>query len=452
MRALCRAGRAVTPAYKNPPASVLGRFFRGPRPGAAAAEGSGGAGRLVPATPGVASGQHVLRTADLEYHLPEGLIATHPVEPRDAARLMVLSRAEGRVADHAAVRDLPTYLRPGDVLVFNATRVLRARFEGVRADTGGRVEGLFLADGPRPGVWRVLLRGKRVRVGRDIVLFDRHNRPMLVLRVLERDAEEEGGWFIEARRATFGARSAGERGPDASPPPTGASDVAAGDPEPRPAATVLEEIGRTPLPPYILKARRDAADAGDDDRDRLEYQTVYAGDQAGSVAAPTAGLHFTPVLLDTLARRGVRLAQVVLHVGTGTFRPVESETVEAHPMHAEWCCVPEAAMDEITRARAEGRRVIAVGTTSARTLESAAASPGYRPGEWLSTRLLISPGYPWRWVDGMLTNFHLPRSTLMAMIAALLPGGVADLKAAYAQAVERRYRFYSFGDAMLILP
>ncbi len=370
----------------------------------------------------------MLRTADLEYHLPEGLIATHPAEPREAARLMVLSRADGGVAAHDSVRDLPSHLRAGDLLVFNTTRVVRARFEGRRADTGGWVEGLFLADGPGSGLWRVLLRGKRVREGVDVVLNDRAGRAALVLRVLRRDAEEDGGWVVETRH------------------------VSSGDPDLRPAAVILEEIGRTPLPPYILKARRDAADPGDDDRDRREYQTVFAGDQAGSVAAPTAGLHFTPALLDTLDRLGVRRADVVLHVGTGTFRPVESETVEGHPMHAEWCRVPRPAMEEIARARAEGRRVIAVGTTSARTLESVAACEGYRPGDWLSTRLLISPGYRWRWVDGMLTNFHLPRSTLMAMIAALLPGGVGDLKAAYAQAVERRYRFYSFGDAMLIRP
>lgn len=215
---------------------------------------------------------------------------------------------------------------------------------------------------------------------------------------------------------------------------------------------ILDAIGHTPLPPYIVKARRTAGMATEEESDKERYQTVYAG-AAGSVAAPTAGLHFTPELLQRLAGAGVQRVDVVLHVGAGTFKPVESELVEDHPIHAEWCSMTGAAVEQVVRARREGRRIIAVGTTAARTLESYAAivESGGGTSDWLETRLLITPGYRFRWVDGLLTNFHLPRSTLMAMVAALLDGdGVARLRALYGQAVEQGYRFYSYGDAMLI--
>jgi S-adenosylmethionine:tRNA ribosyltransferase-isomerase len=221
----------------------------------------------------------------------------------------------------------------------------------------------------------------------------------------------------------------------------------------------------TPLPPYILSARKERHESGDEAKDRATYQTVYAADRAqradtpGSVAAPTAGLHFTPDLLERLAAAGVARSEVVLHVGAGTFKPVETERLEDHAMHAEWCSLAGAG-PELFGPRPAGGRLIAVGTTSARTLESFAleveAGREALP-EWLSTRLLIAPGYRWRAADGMLTNFHLPRSTLLAMVGSLFDGasgsgGVARLKEIYAEAIRLEYRFFSFGDAMLILP
>ena len=446
----------------------------------------------------------VLRTSDLDYDLPQRLIATVPAEPREAARLMVVDRASGTIREHASVRDLPSFLVPGDLMVFNATRVLRARFVGTRVDTGGSVEGLYLGPADQ-GLWRVLLRAKRPREGRRIRIQGRDHAEQIELELVA-PGVEAGEWIVRPLDAL-------------------------GNPVLEPAALVLERIGLTPLPPYILKARqvpmplspegsasiaggyapgsvaqRDSTPEGSakggssvnggplrgptgqcvlpgaappaidvqasglegnegidrrelelrltDDLDRLRYQTVYAqAGASGSVAAPTAGLHFTAQMLGQLDAMGVGRAEVVLHVGTGTFRTVETEFVEQHPMHEEWCSMSAAAIAAVVRAKAQGRRVVAVGTTAARTLEAYAehlAATGQSP-EFLSTRILITPGRPWRWVDGLLTNFHLPRSTLMAMVAALLPGEVPTLKALYAQAIAREYRFYSFGDAMLVL-
>jgi S-adenosylmethionine:tRNA ribosyltransferase-isomerase len=365
----------------------------------------------------------VLRTADLDYSLPPDRIATHPAHPRDAARLMVIDRATGQALDHRAVRDLPLLLRPGDLLVFNTTRVIPARFRGVRKGTGGRFEGLWLRD-CGPTRWICLIKGRHTRAGAEFELSGHDGSASGVrLRVIGRPAEEPEAWEVEV---------------------LGAEGLS--------TPQLLERAGWTPLPPYILKARRDAGDSGDEAADREEYQTVYAR-EAGSVAAPTAGLHFTPGLLEGLDAAGVRRAEVTLHVGTGTFRPVETEFVEQHPMHSEWCTMSAATRDAILAARAAGGRVIPVGTTAARTIESYAAVPGGAAlAESMETRLLITPGYRFRWCDGLMTNFHLPRSTLLAMVAALLqPGGVAKLKRLYAEALERGYRFYSFGDAMLIL-
>lgn len=395
----------------------------------------------------------MLRTSDLEYDLPERFIATRAAEPRESARLMVIDRGSGSVTRHGCVADLPGLLRPGDLLVLNATRVVAARLEGVRADTGGHVEGLFLSE-EAPGVWTVLLRGKRIREGVDVALASPEGSGGLRLRCDRRGPEDEpGSWVVRVLRD------------DGSPVLT-------------PAVEVLDAVGRTPLPPYIVRARKHSGVEVSEGEDRARYQTVYArGDSAGSVAAPTAGLHLTPALLAELDSMGVRRAEVVLHVGTGTFRSVEVDEVERHPMHAEWCSMSAAVVGEVLRARAEGRRVIAVGTTSARTLETyaramegdlpegwmvgdrqegglgtcAGAGAGGVPG-WISTRLLITPGYRWRWADGLLTNFHLPRSTLMAMVGSMLPGSVGRLKELYAEAMAREYRFFSYGDAMLIVP
>jgi S-adenosylmethionine:tRNA ribosyltransferase-isomerase len=221
------------------------------------------------------------------------------------------------------------------------------------------------------------------------------------------------------------------------------------------SAQVLERVGLTPLPPYILAARRALGIRSDEADDRDRYQTVYShADQAASVAAPTAGLHFTPGLLSALDRAGIARAEVVLHVGSGTFKPVETEFVEQHPMHAEWCCMPAETRAAILETRRQGGRIIPVGTTACRTIEAyAIETEAGRNPDALTTRLLLAPGSTLHWSDGLLTNFHLPRSTLMALAATFLePSGVERLKAAYRRAMELGFRFYSFGDAMLILP
>ncbi|MBM4108230.1 MAG: tRNA preQ1(34) S-adenosylmethionine ribosyltransferase-isomerase QueA [Phycisphaerae bacterium] len=396
----------------------------------------------------------MLRTDELDYHLPQDLIATEPASPRDSARLMVLSRSNAARLEHRTVADLPSLLHAGDLLVFNTSWVVPARLIG-RRPTGGRVEGLFVKEWS--GGWVCMLRGGGLRPGLLIGLGRGASGEAsgVSLELVERAGDEPGGWRVRV---------------------LGAEGLS--------TPTVLERLGLTPLPPYILKARRDRLALVDDRADRGRYQTVLAahgpavaaqrvreddGGGSASIAAPTAGLHFAPGLLARLESAGVRRAEVVLHVGSGTFRPIEAEVVEEHRMHAEWCRVPEETRAAMERAR--GGRVIAVGTTTARTLESYAAAlegdddlrarvgaSGLARGvwpDWLSTRLLITPGFRWRWCDALLTNFHLPRSTLLAMVASRLddpPAGLTRLLDAYRAAVSAGYRFYSFGDAMLILP
>ena len=346
----------------------------------------------------------------LDYPFDERHVATEPAHPRDAARLMVVDRARGSV-EHASVRDLGRWLGPGDALVVNRSSVLRAR---LRTDD---TEGLLLE--PLPGgAWRMLLRrSKRHRAGEVLPLVAPHGgRTGDAIELLSRDAE---AWQVRLL--------AGERGGD--------------------AAEVIERSGWTPLPPYILKAREHRHEQGDDDQDRAEYETVYADAAArGSVAAPTAGLHFTDALLAELARRGVRRESVTLHVGAGTFRPVDAPTLGAHPMHSERFEVPARTMELL--AERPRPRVVAVGTTSVRALESI---PEGAPSEgWGgSTSILIAPGHRFRNVDAMITNFHLPRSTLLALVGAF--AGLERLKELYALAQREGYRFYSFGDAMLIV-
>jgi S-adenosylmethionine:tRNA ribosyltransferase-isomerase len=371
--------------------------------------------------------RRVLRTADLDYDLPPELIATQPASPRDSARLMVVDRTNPSSIRHAVVRELPTFLRAGDVLVFNTTRVVPARFFGQRIGTGGKIEGLYLHEGARGAdgrlAWITLLRGRHLREGAELALFDRPGKPCgITLTVTGRAESEEGAWTASI---------------------TGAAET----------PTILDRIGHTPLPPYIVKARVAAHAAPETEEDQKLYQTVYAS-ESGSVAAPTAGLHFTPELIGALFDRLICNVAVVLHVGAGTFKTVETEFVEQHPMHPEWCAISPGALAIINEFRAKGHRIIAVGTTAARTLESYAAliESGETPPPSLQTRLLIRPGYKFRWVDGLLTNFHLPRSTLMALVSALFPSpGVPLLKSLYATAIAERYRFYSYGDAMLIL-
>ncbi|HYE19392.1 MAG TPA: tRNA preQ1(34) S-adenosylmethionine ribosyltransferase-isomerase QueA [Tepidisphaeraceae bacterium] len=372
----------------------------------------------------------MLRTSDLDYDLPESAIATTPAEPRDAARMLVTRIGSDAPALHAHVRDLPSYLNPGDLLVVNQTRVLPARVEGVREDTGGRVEGLYLRGEPGPPrTWTLMLQAKRPREDAVITLAG-----AVRFRLLAPLPDEPGAWRAELMD--------GLARPDETD------------------AEILARIGATPLPPYIRGARKRAGIDVADAADRERYQTVFAERDGASVAAPTAGLHLTPDLLARLRAHGVGFAAVTLHVGTGTFRSVETEFIEQHPMHAEWCAMPVATRDLIAATRSRGGRVVCVGTTSARTVEAfaLAAEEGPAP-EWLETRLLITPGYRWRSTDALLTNFHLPRSTLLALVASRLasPGddaasAVTRLKTLYADALARGYRFYSYGDATLILP
>lgn len=372
----------------------------------------------------VASTPHPLPTAALDYDLPAELIATRPAEPRDAARLLVVRRGADTV-EHASIRNLPDYLASGDLMVFNTTAVAPARLLGRRADSGGRVEGLFLS-AMHAGRWRVMLRSNgRLRAGQRLELLDQDQAVGAVLTLIER---QDDAWIA-------------------------APDVA------EDALAILEQVGRTPLPPYILRARGEQTWA--DALDRTWYQTIYADPaQRQSVAAPTAGLHFTSKLLQRLHEHGVSRAHVVLHVGPGTFKPVEAETLDAHPMHAERYIVSPQTIRAIqairsSRERADGStspRVIAVGTTTVRALESLPHPLPSEPTQIVDaeTRLLIQPGHVFRCVDGLLTNFHLPRSTLLALVGAML--GLDRMKAIYAEAIRERYRFYSYGDAMLILP
>jgi S-adenosylmethionine:tRNA ribosyltransferase-isomerase len=345
-----------------------------------------------------------VKTADFDYELPPELIAQTPIEPRDASRLMVLNRSTAEIA-HRHFCDLPGFLRPGDLLVYNESRVIPARLFA-RKPTGGQVEILLLRQ-RADDTWETLVGGKRVRPGVRLTLLDGPDGAPT-------DAEAE---VVET----------GERG----------MRVLAFD---RPVLPLAGEVGTTPLPPYIHTPLKDT--------DR--YQTVYAR-VPGSAAAPTAGLHFTPELLHKLREMGVRSAFVNLHIGLDTFRPVNEENVEAHRMHTEHASLTEKTAAQINRARAEEGRVIAVGTTSVRVLESAAAqSPtaDLQPFDG-PTDLFIYPGYQFRTVDVMITNFHLPRSTLLMLVAAFT--GKELLDRAYAEAIRERYRFYSFGDAMLIL-
>lgn len=351
-----------------------------------------------------------MRTREFDFDLPPELIAQHPVEPRDRARLMVV-RPGSDTLEHRSVADLPELLAPGDVLARNNSRVIPARLVGLRESTGGKWEGLFLRTLP-DGSWEILATtrgrpraGERVVVGRGDpdAVSDR-----LSLLILGRC--DAGRWAVRPESEA-------------------------------PALALLERHGTVPLPPYIRRGRE-----GPGDRDR--YQTTFAA-VPGSVAAPTAGLHFTPEMFARLSARGVGTVDLTLHVGLGTFRPIEAESIEAHALHAEWAELTADAAAALDAARRRGGRVVAVGTTSARTIETAVADDGaFRPfrGE---TALYLRPGHRFRGLDALLTNFHLPRSSLLVLVAAL--AGLDLTRYAYAEAIRERYRFYSYGDAMLIL-
>jgi len=356
-----------------------------------------------------------LTPRDFEYSLPPELIAQQPIARRDRSRLMVLQRPEGGVR-HRVFADLPGLLRPGDLLVLNDTRVVPARFYG-RRRTGGRIEGLFLRE-PEPGRWAVLLRNAgRCRAGEEIDLVGADG---VTLRLLE--AGGKGHWTVSPR------------------------------PE-RPAAEILGEAGHTPLPPYIRRRPDEPGAAEVEVADRGRYQTVYAA-RDGAVAAPTAGLHFTEEVFAGLAERGVETLRVTLHVGLGTFAPVKAETLAEHNMHAEWYELTDEAAARLNEARRAGRRIVAAGTTSVRVLETAADPAGRFAPAMGWTKLFLYPPATFRAVGALITNFHLPRSTLLMLVAAFCAPGTVDgvgmILKAYAEAVRLRYRFYSYGDAMLI--
>jgi S-adenosylmethionine:tRNA ribosyltransferase-isomerase len=357
-----------------------------------------------------------------EYPLPPELVAQEPLARRDASRLLVLDRASDAIA-HRAFSDLPELLRPGDLLVTNRSRVFPARLLGRRA--GGRAAEVLLVRRTGPDLWEAMVRpGRRLRPG---VVVD--VAPGFRVRVEEPLRPERTG---EALPPGPGGAGAGQQ-------PTALRRVRLLLEDLDPAAA-LERHGHVPLPPYIHRA--------DEPSDRERYQTVYAR-ETGSVAAPTAGLHFTPDLLRRLAERGIERAEVVLHVGPGTFRPVEVEDVREHRVDPERFTIPEETASAVERALEQGRRVVAVGTTTTRAVESAVDDTGRpRAGEG-ETGLVIVPGFRFRVAGALVTNFHQPRSSLLLLVSAF--AGRERVLAAYAEAVRLRYRFYSYGDAMLVV-
>ncbi len=367
-----------------------------------------------------------VRTTDFDFDLPPELIAQVPSPQRDRSRLLVLHRHSGQV-DHRRFRELQGYLRPGDVLVLNNSRVIPARLRGTNAHTTGRFEILLLEENTKNDWWVMLRPGKRARVGTQIVFRDRNDHPTeLSATVIETNHEGH-------RRLLF----------------QGATNN---------MMELLDLLGEVPLPPYIVRT-----DNNQMEHDRQRYQTVFA-QPAGSVAAPTAGLHFTESLLADLSATGVQVCFLTLHVGFGTFAPVKTETIAAHIMHEERYELSKETAHAINEAKSEGRRVIAVGTTTVRVLESVAAQAvptGTAPPrpEVIAgsgrTCIFIYPPRDFRIVDGLLTNFHLPRSTLLMLVSAFAaPNGTRGrdlILSAYAAAIRERYRFFSYGDAMLIL-
>lgn len=342
-----------------------------------------------------------LSTKDYYYDLPKELIAQDPLEDRSSSRLMVLGKKSGEVSHHH-FRDILDYLRPGDCLVINNTRVIPARLIGTKKETGAHVEILLLRR-KKDDIWETLVKpGKKLRPGAEVTFGD----GSLTATIL--DVVEGGDRLVQFHYDGI-------------------------------FEEVLDRLGEMPLPPYIKHKLKD--------RDR--YNTVYAKFD-GSAAAPTAGLHFTKELLEEVKEKGVNIAQVTLHVGLGTFRPVKVDDVRQHEMHTEWYRVTQETADLINQTKANGGRVIAVGTTSVRTLETVADENGHMKAQEGDTSIFIYPGYKWKVVDGLITNFHLPESTLIMLVSSL--AGREHVLAAYKEAVKERYRFFSFGDAMYIDP
>ncbi|MEN6407511.1 MAG: tRNA preQ1(34) S-adenosylmethionine ribosyltransferase-isomerase QueA [Thermoguttaceae bacterium] len=341
-----------------------------------------------------------------DYDLPKELIAQSPVICRSDARMLVVDR-QRKSLDHRHIRDLPETLQSNDCLVINNTRVVPARLVGRRQTTCGHWEGLFVEASPN-GPWRVLCKTRgRLKPGEIITLVNAQGEDDLRLQLGAK--QSDGSWIVKP--------------------------LVRDDP-----FVLLDRVGRVPLPPYIRKGEMV-------ETDRENYQTVFAK-TPGAVAAPTAGLHFTAALLDRLAQVGVELCPLTLHVGLGTFRPITSDTLAGHPMHAEWGSVGQESVDRIEACRRRGGRVVAVGTTSVRLLETAAADGTLKPFSGY-TDLFIRPPYRFQAVDALLTNFHLPRTTLLVLVRTF--GGDELIRQAYEEAIREQYRFYSYGDAMLIL-
>lgn len=340
-----------------------------------------------------------MKKSDFSFILPEELIAQTPLEKRDSSRLMRLDRQTGEI-EHRTFHDICDYLNPGDCLVMNDSRVLPARLMGVR-QTGGAIEVLLLRD-LGGGNWECLTRpGKKARPGTELS-FGGGELTATVKQVVE-----GGNRIIEFHHEGI-------------------------------FLEILEKLGRMPLPPYIKAELEDAE----------RYQTVYSR-EIGSAAAPTAGLHFTRELLDKIAEKGVKLCYVTLHVGLGTFRPVKEEEIESHDMHSEFCMIPEETAQIVNQTKQNGGRVIAVGTTSCRTLESFSSEDGKLEATSGWTNIFIYPGYKFKCIDGLITNFHLPESTLIMLVSAY--AGRENVLNAYNMAIKEKYRFFSFGDAMILI-
>jgi S-adenosylmethionine:tRNA ribosyltransferase-isomerase len=355
-----------------------------------------------------------MRNADFDFVLPPELIAQRPAPNRDQSRLLVLHRADGRV-EHRQFRDLLEYLRAGDVLVLNNSRVIPARLRGVNAKSSGQFEMLLLEENAPNDWWAMLRPGKNARLGTQIILRDAGGQPTEISATVT-DVNAEGH-----RRLRF----------------SGTPDI----------RCELDWLGEIPLPPYIERTQPMP-------EDKERYQTVFA-QPAGSVAAPTAGLHFTEELLEKIQASGVHICHVTLHVGPGTFQPVKAATLAAHKMHAERFEIGEATVQAVNEARVSGRRVIAVGTTTVRVLESVAARNAGKLNVYSGkTDIFIFPPHPFQIVDTLLTNFHLPCSTLLMLVSAFAAPaetrGREMVLSAYAEAIRERYRFFSYGDAMLI--
>jgi len=349
-----------------------------------------------------------METEELNYYLPPELIAQQPLGVRSDSKLLVLNRSSSELVD-SCFTSIGDFLLPGDCLVLNDTKVLPARFFA-RRNSGGKLEGLFLLE-KTAGIWQVLLKGARkVKTGEVIYLKDKAKEDFCTAEVLNKPAPDGCRLKIKANGSL---------------------------------EAVLDKIGYPPLPPYI---KRDT-DLHQAAIDKLRYQTVYAR-EPGAVAAPTAGLHFTDQLIEQLKTAQISFAYITLHIGTGTFKPITTDNIEEHKIHQEQFRIDEKNAQIINATKGKGRRIIAVGTTSARTLETAAIGSRVqtRSGE---TELFIKPGYEFKIIDAMVTNFHLPKSTLLALVAAF--AGLKNTLAAYRHAIEQRYRFYSYGDAMLIL-